>query len=341
MAIKTYYQILGLKKDSSQEEIKQAYRKLARIHHPDMKGGSDLKMKEINFIYSILTDINKRKYYDDTLGAKEYFDKYDWYAQSGSLCKDIYCNETEVVDSSGKNTVIKVGQDIYYLVELNKYVFAWKWKKKEYFNVYIKLIFDSDKKEYFSNALKYDFNKTPLCLVHYGEQDLIIYKEEFQSYWLSEESYNKIDLRKGIFTACFVGALLVAGIYYLFASHQITPELQKEIQDNKYSTVIKIDKEYMDFLKNEYSATPGEINYIATDKYIICTKETTRTKELVEVRNAPDIYALIKGTLAKNTEVVTLLYFKDQDAYKIKSDKIIGWVAAKVLENPYCGVKEK
>lgn len=341
MASQNYYQIFGIDKDATQDEIKQAYRKLAHKYHPDKQGGSEQKMKEINFIYSILSDPYKRKSYDETLGAKEYFDNFDWDYRPQKSWIDIYCDELEIIDSTGAKTKIKVGQDIYYPVEIDKSVITWKYKSKEYFNVYVKKIFDPQKKDSFASVLEYDLKKEPFCLVHFGEQDLIIYKEDFQSYWLSEESYKKIDFRKARITAFFVIVFLVAGIYYLFATHQLTSEQRKEIENSQVSTGIGISQEYKDFLKNEYGATDGEINYIATDKYTTCTKETTKTKELAEVRNAPDVYALVKDTLPKDTEVQILLYFQDHDAYKIKSDKIIGWVPVKFLDKPICDTNQE
>ncbi|MDO8522899.1 MAG: molecular chaperone DnaJ [bacterium] len=61
---KDYYEILGITKNSSQEEIKRAYRKLAHQHHPDKKGGDEKKFKEINEAYQILGDDKKRSQYD-------------------------------------------------------------------------------------------------------------------------------------------------------------------------------------------------------------------------------------------------------------------------------------
>ena len=46
--MKNYYEILGIKKESSKEEIKKAFHKLAHQHHPDKKGGNEAKFKEIN-----------------------------------------------------------------------------------------------------------------------------------------------------------------------------------------------------------------------------------------------------------------------------------------------------
>ena len=61
---KDYYEILGVKKGASREEIKRAYRKLAHEHHPDKKSGDEKKFKEINEAYQILGDEQKRQQYD-------------------------------------------------------------------------------------------------------------------------------------------------------------------------------------------------------------------------------------------------------------------------------------
>ena len=61
--MKDYYQILGVQKNASQEEIKKAYYKLAHRYHPD-KGGDEKKFKEINEAYQVLSDKEKRAQYD-------------------------------------------------------------------------------------------------------------------------------------------------------------------------------------------------------------------------------------------------------------------------------------
>ncbi len=61
---KDYYHILGVNKDASPEQIKEAYRKLAHKHHPDKTGGDDKKFKEINEAYQILSNKEKRAQYD-------------------------------------------------------------------------------------------------------------------------------------------------------------------------------------------------------------------------------------------------------------------------------------
>ncbi|MEK7510446.1 MAG: molecular chaperone DnaJ [Patescibacteria group bacterium] len=61
--MKDYYQILGISKSASQEEIKKAYRRLAHRHHPD-KGGDEKQFKEISEAYQVLSDQDKRAQYD-------------------------------------------------------------------------------------------------------------------------------------------------------------------------------------------------------------------------------------------------------------------------------------
>jgi DnaJ-class molecular chaperone len=68
---KDYYATLGVGKTSTDKEIKQAFRKLARKHHPDVNPGdkkAEAKFKEINEAYEVLGDPAKRKKYDE-LGA--------------------------------------------------------------------------------------------------------------------------------------------------------------------------------------------------------------------------------------------------------------------------------
>ena len=70
MKYKDYYEILGVKRDATQQAIKSAYRKLARKYHPDVNKSADAqeKFKDINEAYEVLGDEQKRKRYD-TLGS--------------------------------------------------------------------------------------------------------------------------------------------------------------------------------------------------------------------------------------------------------------------------------
>ena len=62
-----YYEVLGVQKDASEDEIKKAYRKLAKANHPDLHPGDkecEERFKEINEAYEVLSDPDKRAKYD-------------------------------------------------------------------------------------------------------------------------------------------------------------------------------------------------------------------------------------------------------------------------------------
>lgn len=64
MANKDYYEILGVPKAASKDEIKKAFHKLAHKYHPDKNKGDDAKFKEVNEAYQVLSDEQKRAQYD-------------------------------------------------------------------------------------------------------------------------------------------------------------------------------------------------------------------------------------------------------------------------------------
>ena len=81
MDFKDYYSTLGVAKTATEKEIKQAYRKLARKHHPDVNPGdksAETRSKELNEAYEVLGDPAKRKKYDE-LGAN-----WRQYEQAGA-----------------------------------------------------------------------------------------------------------------------------------------------------------------------------------------------------------------------------------------------------------------
>lgn len=85
MEYKDYYSVIGVPKTASEDEIKRAYRKLARKHHPDLNPGdkgAETKFKEINEAHEVLGDPERRRKYDE-LGA-------NWraYEQQGTGGRD-------------------------------------------------------------------------------------------------------------------------------------------------------------------------------------------------------------------------------------------------------------
>ncbi|MDI7259388.1 MAG: DnaJ C-terminal domain-containing protein [Thermodesulfobacteriota bacterium] len=78
MAVRDYYETLGMGKNASDEEIKRAYRKLAMKYHPDRnpnKKEGEERFKEINEAYAVLSDKEKRKQYD-TFGAEGFRQRF-------------------------------------------------------------------------------------------------------------------------------------------------------------------------------------------------------------------------------------------------------------------------
>ena len=72
-----YYKTLGVSKNATAEEIKKAYRKLARENHPDV-GGDEEKLKDINEAYEVLSDDKKRQLYDQYGTADQNRVPYGW-----------------------------------------------------------------------------------------------------------------------------------------------------------------------------------------------------------------------------------------------------------------------
>ena len=86
MEYKDYYEIMGVARDATQDEVKRAYRKLARKYHPDVSKEADAenRFKELGEAYEVLKDTEKRAAYDqlgaDWKAGQEFRQPPDWDA---------------------------------------------------------------------------------------------------------------------------------------------------------------------------------------------------------------------------------------------------------------------
>ncbi|MBI4714129.1 molecular chaperone DnaJ [Candidatus Uhrbacteria bacterium] len=131
---KDFYNILGVSKNANQEEIKQAFRKLAHKHHPDKSGGDEAKFKEINEAYQVLSDEKKRKQYDQFGSAAfegfqggtggQGFGGFDFSGFSSGGFEDLGDLFGDFFGGGGRRQQKPRGQDIQVDVELSFYDFV-------------------------------------------------------------------------------------------------------------------------------------------------------------------------------------------------------------------------
>lgn len=128
---KDYYQILGISRSASQDEIKKAYRKLAHRYHPD-KGGDEKKFKEINEAYQTLSDKKKKEQYDmfgrvfeGGVGAEPGFD-FNWaWGRPGENLEFDFGDLGEIVEEMfgfgvpRRRKDLKRGKDIEIDIEIS------------------------------------------------------------------------------------------------------------------------------------------------------------------------------------------------------------------------------
>ncbi len=131
--MKDYYESLGISKDTSKDDVKKAYKKLARKYHPDLNPNNkeaEEKFKEVSVAYEILSDDEKRKEYD--LGKQQSYDHgqagthgpfyYETQQESDSRYRDIFEGLFSGGFSSSQshpNRKTRKGQDYHFKMSVD------------------------------------------------------------------------------------------------------------------------------------------------------------------------------------------------------------------------------
>ena len=89
--MKNYYEILGVSKDATAEEIKKSYRKLSLQYHPDKNPNGEEKFKEISEAYNILGDTEKKKQYD--MGGSSFNDMFSGQGDPFDIFEKFFGNQ--------------------------------------------------------------------------------------------------------------------------------------------------------------------------------------------------------------------------------------------------------
>ena len=116
---KDYYEILGVSRNATDDQIKQAYRRLAREHHPDVvkdgdKSSAEARFKEINEAYQVLSDSQKRKKLTKIFLRlpEELFKEHDMELFSRKICQISLELESITADRYGMGIALEPSIDV-------------------------------------------------------------------------------------------------------------------------------------------------------------------------------------------------------------------------------------
>lgn len=127
--MKDYYEILGVSKEASDEDVKKAFRKLAHKYHPDKKDGNEAKFKEASEAYAVLSDKKRRAEYDrygrtfsgTTQGGSSGGFDFSGFQQGFEGFEDMDFGDvfTEMFGGRRSHTQMRRGRDISIDIELS------------------------------------------------------------------------------------------------------------------------------------------------------------------------------------------------------------------------------
>jgi curved DNA-binding protein CbpA len=220
---RNYYEVFGLDRNADLETIRSRFRELVLKFHPDRRSDIDFateKMKQINCIYSVLGDKTLRQEYDAALGFEEEFeDVYSNYEPPHY----IYQDSIEIIDAVGLSVIIKTREYIYFPAERYLSIFGkrFKLKGKDYVGVKVQKIFNPKYKNEYEKVLRKNLEREPLFSINFGNEEMIIFKEDFQKIWISQKSLNQKDIKTVIISVFIIILLIVFGLSYLYRTYTL------------------------------------------------------------------------------------------------------------------------
>lgn len=126
-----YYEVLGVSKGASEDEIKKAYRKEAKKYHPDLHPGDkecEMKFKEVNEAYEVLSDKQKRSKYDQfghagvdpnfNAGGGGFGSGFGGFGDFGDIFSDLFGGGFSGFGGGARRNGPKRGRDIHYTVDI-------------------------------------------------------------------------------------------------------------------------------------------------------------------------------------------------------------------------------
>src|SRR3989338_3003433 len=120
-----YYEVLGVSKNSSKEEIKKAYRELAKKYHPDISKEKDAaeKFKKVSEAYAVLSDDTKKSQYDQfgSTGFQQRYSQEDIFRgfDFNDIFSGIFGDDMFNMFSSGGNRNHNWGRDLCYELSIS------------------------------------------------------------------------------------------------------------------------------------------------------------------------------------------------------------------------------
>lgn len=131
---KNFYELLGVDAKATTDEIKKAYHRLAKLHHPDRQGGSTEIFQEINNAYETLSDAQKRHEYNSLIKPAKTFANnaapYDWFSEMVfTFCRQYTARAQQPTPEENKSYILYVHlferqhQNDYANINLRRYLY--------------------------------------------------------------------------------------------------------------------------------------------------------------------------------------------------------------------------